>query len=708
MRLLNSTTGLVSTAFIGIAAATPLAALGQDAQDDSMILDIRYAGLAGVEPHEKDADAYRALMMLGERLAEIPGEADGPKEARDGIEMLWEMLRGATSLRIDQSNEAPGVSIAISNSPAAPMSGEAFLGRIVEFVENTGGPIDRDEQGHFVQSPVGPVRVDAADGTMVSIRLGTDKAAATEVQSYGLPANTDPIMSGQIDLQKLGQFAAQIIAEEEPDFAELLEEYQWAIDEAPLAEFAYGKDDQYQIITSRMYDSKEWLSKLGTDSSITFEREHMASIPQDATVAAGFSFSLDFMLGMIDKAAEEAGEDPFAMIEEELGFDVRGDVLENIGPHFMYYQADSTGGGGFLSSILMCEIKNAPDLMRAHTNLRNRFNEFTGDQANGYIRIRTWNSGGHDVYSLVTPGLPVPFEPSWAILGENLVVAGTPLGLSAAIHQLDQSESSVLDNPKFAEAVLEIMPGDEVASFAFGDTERLATHGYSGLNYLLSGLSNAVRSPSDPDREAGILTPSYSTFVKGIKPRGTVSYWDGDDYLTMSRLDGSVLVETAEAFGFIGSSQGAIAGGAMGVGILLPALGKARESAQQLKSATQVRALGQSAYIYANANDGKAPDSVDVLVAEEFIDREMLESPFGPAYDGMGDIVLRSDLTDEQLLSHHAGLVVIVDRAMYLNGENVVNVGFADNHVESISPWELDDILDQEINAGAREELNLD
>lgn len=708
MQLLGKQTGFCSVILAGALATMPTSALAQDDGDEGVMLDIRFAGLAGIEPHEKDADAHRAFMMLGERLAELPGEFDGPDEARQAIEMVWELILGATAIRMEETDAAPGITIALSNMPADPATGEALLQRIVEFVEQSGGPIDEDEDGYFVSSPVGPVRVDAVhDGSTMSIRLGTDEAAPTEVQSFGLPSGTTPIMSGQIDLQRLGQFAAQFMAEE-PEFTELLEEYQWAIDDAPLVEFAYGTTSDYQIITSRMYDSREWLSQLGTDPTVSFGHEHMASVPQDATVVAAFPFSLDFILDMFDKAIEETGEDPFAEIEEELGFDIRGDVLENLGPRFIYYQSDSTGGGGFLSSILTCEVRNAPALARAHSKLRSRFNEFTAEEARGYIRIRTWNTGGHDVYTLVAPGIPIPFEPSWAILGEQLVIAGSPLGLVEALRQIDNPDQSILDNPKFAEAVLSIMPGDEVASFAFSDTERFAKHGYGTMNYLLSGLSNAVRSPVDPDREAGLLTPSYANFVSGIKPRGTVTYWDGDDYVSLSRLDGSTLVEIAEAFGYIGTSHGAIAGGALGVGVLLPALGKARESAKQLKGSIQVRGIVQSIIIYTDNENGESPKDTDILIEHGYITHELLLSPSGGAYDGLGDIVMRTNLKNNMANSYNASLVLVVERAMYVNGNRLVNVGFADGHVEAMTPWELDDILDQEINEGARENFKLD
>ena len=44
------------------------------------------------------------------------------------------------------------------------------------------------------------------------------------------------------------------------------------------------------------------------------------------------------------------------------------------------------------------------------------------------------------------------------------------------------------------------------------------------------------------------------------------------------------------------------------VGILLPALGKARASARQMKDATQVRGIEQACVVFANQNQGLFPD----------------------------------------------------------------------------------------------------
>ena len=56
------------------------------------------------------------------------------------------------------------------------------------------------------------------------------------------------------------------------------------------------------------------------------------------------------------------------------------------------------------------------------------------------------------------------------------------------------------------------------------------------------------------------------------------------------------------------------------VGILLPALGKARASARQMKDATQVRGIQQACAIWANQNQGNFPDPGKVDAANTTID----------------------------------------------------------------------------------------
>lgn len=704
----NRTRNIALVASIaGLAATAPLSALAQEGGED-VVFDLRFGGLADVDPHKKDAAAFDAVMMLGERLAEIPEETDGPEEARALIELAWSWLSGSTGLQLTQTNQAPGLALAVAATPYG-MSGDDFTDIVTEIMRETGGPIDEDDQGTYLFTPIGRARIDTVnDGTTMSITLGTETHASTVPLMYDLPAGSSPIMSGQVHLQKLGQFFAQIISEEEPELGEFIEQYRWVIDEAPLIDFAYGNNSEYQFITSRTHSGKDWLTKLGMDPEVTITGDQLADIPQDATTVYIFPFSLEFLLNIVDQLAEAEGEDPFGEIEDVLGFDVRSDVLENLGPRFTYYQSLSTGGGGLTSAVMICELEDAERLARTHAELRNQLNDVLSEQAHGYVRVRSWQAAGHEVFSFTTPGIPLPFEPSWSIAGDSLVIAASPVGIVAALEQINSDGPSVSDSLVFKASVAGIMPDDGVSTVTFSDSEWFAAQGYSTSNFLTSALANAVRSPSDPTRDPGMLMPGYHDFMSDIKPMGAVEYWEGDDYVAMMRMDGSALVEVAEFSTQMGGIRGLAAIAAIQAGAALPALERARENAQQVKAASQVRALVQAAMVYAVDNEGNAPESYEALVDEGYITYELLRSPAGPAYDEMGDIVLRFDLDDGQLTGYRADVVVAIDRAAYVNDGMDISVGFADGHVETLSYWEVDEVLDQDENAGAREAFQLD
>ena len=71
--------------------------------------------------------------------------------------------------------------------------------------------------------------------------------------------------------------------------------------------------------------------------------------------------------------------------------------------------------------------------------------------------------------------------------------------------------------------------------------------------------------------------------------------------------------------------------GCLSVGILLPALGKARQSARQIKSSTQMRGIGQALIMYAQNNQDMFPEAGSDwqkrVVDSGFVTDEMFTAP---------------------------------------------------------------------------------
>jgi prepilin-type processing-associated H-X9-DG protein len=112
---------------------------------------------------------------------------------------------------------------------------------------------------------------------------------------------------------------------------------------------------------------------------------------------------------------------------------------------------------------------------------------------------------------------------------------------------------------------------------------------------------------------------------------------------------------------------------ALAISILLPSLSRARELAKRAVSASNLRGIGQGCYIHANDHDGRFPDSLEALIEEGMITREMLNSPRDK--EGAVSYVYVAGQTE----STDARNVIAYERVMGKEGTNVL---FLDGHVE--------------------------
>jgi len=440
---------------------------------------------------------------------------------------------------------------------------------------------------------------------------------------------------------------------------------------------------------------------------VYFEKNDFRKIPEDAVRVSAIQISIGSLLETIETAIEASGEEEYAQFTDQLGVDLLHDVLGNLGDRLISYQSESTGGGGLLSLVVLVELQDAQAFGEAHAKIVDRLNTLAEENIDGYARVQQWDTDGVDAYSITAPGLPIPIEPSWAMSEGTLIVALSPGALEQAVAQVhSHSGQSIVDNRSFKSAVLSRMPKGRAHAISYYDAARLTKKGY-GLTTMLSiALANAARSPKHPERVLGSIMPDFTSFTKDVAPSSTVSWWDGDDFRTHYIGDESSLVQLSVGFGAISDVQGVIVP-AFAAGILLPALGKAQERANELRASTQVRSVAQAIILYSNGNNDQFPDSMETLIDQGAVFEDILVSPFGPAYDGKGDIVIRVGLDFEKYL-FNARCVIAIDRAMVLSGSEFIPVAFADAHVEAVNVDRLTEILSWPENEGAAEVFEIE
>jgi hypothetical protein len=132
----------------------------------------------------------------------------------------------------------------------------------------------------------------------------------------------------------------------------------------------------------------------------------------------------------------------------------------------------------------------------------------------------------------------------------------------------------------------------------------------------------------------------------------------------------------------------------------------AKEPAAPIESAKQMRTVTMGLMAYASEHGGKLPESIDALVQHGEISADLLDTPMHPAMDGGADYTYR--LTQEAVSSFSSEYIVGIDRAAYINGDQHVYVAFADSHVEMLDRETIRVLLGRSLNAGAREDLQIE
>lgn len=697
----------------GVAAVCSLgAALTARAQEAQTLFAFSIDDPGALLAHEKDQGLARTLALLPERAQEIAHVFAGAEQgelARVLVDALGRPMRLGVDVTPPADEGAPpsfsgAMIVEYDDAPDAQALVDALQNLLLMGGLLLDAPAESATHAGMVEAPtpagvmrLGRLEINGAHACVLTLGDVADLAAPFAT----LPAadGGTSIMRMQVDVGAVSDLLLPLIegalAEQDGPMVVFIERVRNLLQNPPTWDFTASRTKDTIRSVSRVSNLAASASEWGLTIDKGLTAGDLEPIPAGASMAKALYIDL---ASLWDALAAPFMEDPdtaemLGELEGYLGASVRGDILPAMGPTYAYYT--SMGGAGASSPTFFTFVAQVQD-REVIKGMLDRGSAAMNDallgaseqlMGLGTVEVHIHEAEGATWYALQTTGLPSPLAPTFVLTDEWLVFALSPTSARAAAMQaMGKGSAGLGTRPEMAQA----MQGGAVMSLAWIDSPTLAPNSFIFADIAMQALAMGVRSPAFPDRDPGVVMPTYDEWSAGVRPGVTVARWEGDDLVQRSEMDGSMLVSVATA---TYSAWPMILMNAP-FQILAPALERARENARALDDAGNVKVLVTACIAYAAGHNGNYPASLDVLVEEGLIDRSDLISPFGPSADGEPDYFLKPGARD----TLRADEIVIYSRAAVLAGSDDVSVGYADSHVSLMPFWELLDQMMSEPN----------
>jgi len=367
-------------------------------------------------------------------------------------------------------------------------------------------------------------------------------------------------------------------------------------------------------------------------------------------------------------AVKSAAGDEFAEIEKviadaeaEMKIKIRGGLLQSLSGEMVGYALP--GGsmqsltGGF---VLIAKLKDARLLEETLTAL----GKLAAEKSDGMVQVSSQVQNGRTVHTWGVMALAMAqMMPTWTVVGDKLVVASNPQFCSQAVDQISTGTKSIRSTPGFMKATANLP--DNLVSLRYSDSK-------VQFNQMMTVMQQfwpmATMAAAKAEMKLPFVLPNLSYIAADMGPSCQYARFDDQGFYGHYRGAG------------IEASMGAVAGAAMGVGIMMPALARTRQVAFRMVSASNLSAIGKASLIYSNDYDDQLPPNLQVLVEKAALPAEMLESKRKPkGFDGPSYIYVAGQNT-----SMYPGNIVAYENPRYCS--DGLNVLFLDSHVEWMKP----------------------
>jgi hypothetical protein len=581
------------------------------------------AQAAGVEFDDPEIGTIAQLMELGAQVAQVPGgialldvqlREEGPDvqaalllaagdDSAKIAQAFGKLLQSAAEMEIKELSVAnvPMRSMPLPNTPftivwgahkghflltLGPAAAEKMLGRL----SGGGGPslADSDElkflrkkvraaEGQYRFSAYGDVRgIVAKVKSLVEQMTGPLPPVADKViEALGINA----IRSKYLDTRESTQGSlTRLFVHVDGERKGILKLW----DQKPLSQ------DDLKIIPKDAYWAQVWnldLAKLWSDM-----RDTVKEIDPN-------------MLPMVEGAIAQAGESAGVSIT---------DLLSAFGDTWAVFDAPTHGGILLTGSVLVADVRDADAVQGLFTHLVELLKPMLAADEVG-LSLGQTTRDGRTIHYVVVGGIPCPVAPAWTFVDNRLVFGLFPQTVAIAAGQVDPKtrRDSIVDQPAVSGALQNVFP-KEIQSFGYADAQYFARLFYPfGLLYTTMGTSMLSVQGIELDP---MTYPILADTLKDVYASVGMSVTDEDG------------IHYAQV-GSANAGLAAVAVTALAVSILLPSLARARELAKRAVSNSNLVGIAVTIHRYANDHEGEFPETLEVLVDEGMITRDMLNSP---------------------------------------------------------------------------------
>lgn len=626
--------------------ATPVLGRAQVLADRVPDDAILYIGWRGVDDPGKGFQGSNLQAVLKDsNLPEVFDEfiprlldraAQQDKQTAEGIRILravmgpmWRHPSAIAFAGIDTQGPNGPMPKFVLLSDAGQEAG-ALKGEIDALLRQAGQtpfPVHTVQQGNLVAIAVG--YANANDALPGGAAGGNAKSLAKNADFVSALAQVDKhaVITGYLNIEKLLAQVEQLVP-----FAGQEAQAGW-----PKVRDALGLAGLKRVIWTEGFDGKDWSTRAfiaapaprkGMLPSLLdappLSDDIFKAIPEHATLAAAGHFDLNGFVTAIRKGITSLNPDAAPQIDQAvgqinqmLGMDLQKDLLASFGSEWAYYTDPTTAGKGLVGITIVNHPADPAKLEKALTNLEDFINRTAAQQLKQQqvtVKFQQVKIGGATIHYLGFPAI----APAWSIQDGNLYIALYPEVVAAAVENAGAHGASILDNKAFV-SLRKKLGDHKASSIQFMDLPKLAPQSYPTWLVIsrLSGVGDLLGVPAPV-----MILPPLKKLLTHLSAAGQIA-WTEDDGVHVRGLSP---FPGSEAFA---TDPGAIGGPqeAMLISVLLPALNRAREQANRVKSANNLRQIGLAAFMYANQQNGKLPKDFATLYKDEDLHMEMFINP---------------------------------------------------------------------------------